>query len=58
MPAVYAGKPPIEKGFYRTEVDGLNVYVATTRPIRPEGMQVDLKGFGLFKRLVVDGFMV
>ncbi|HHW08141.1 MAG TPA: hypothetical protein GXX34_11550 [Clostridia bacterium] len=58
MPAVFAGKPDNVKSYEYTQVDGLNVYIDKTVPVHPEGLQVDLKGFGLFKRLVVDGFMV
>lgn len=58
VPAVYAGKPDAEDQYDFTEVDGLNVYVEKSSPIDTEGLEVDLKGVGMFKKLVIDGFLV
>lgn len=58
IPAVYAGKPETEEDFHYTQVEGLNVYIDKKSPMDPEGLEVDLKGIGLFKKLVIEGFLV
>lgn len=58
MPAVYAGKPDAEDQFEYVKVDDLHVYIDKNSPMDPEGLEVDLKGIGLFKKLVIDGFIV
>ena len=55
---MYAGKPTAEENFEYAKIDGLNVYVDKNSPMDPEGLEVDLKGIGLFKKLVIDGFLV
>ena len=58
IPAVYVGKPDYEEGFNKLEIDGINIYVDKNNPIEKEGLKIDLRGFGSFKRLVVNGFIV
>lgn len=55
---MYAGKPEVEEEFDMMEISGLNVYVDKTAPVSDKGLEVYLKGFGNFKRLVVDGFVL
>lgn len=58
MPAVYAGKPENEDAYHYTEVDGLKVYIDKYSPMEQDGLQIDLKGIGIFKKPVIEGFLV
>lgn len=55
---MYAGKPDAEEKYHFNEVNGLQVYVEKEAPTEPDGLIVDLKGIGMFKKLVIDGFIV
>lgn len=48
----------MEEEYDKLEISGVNVYVEKKSPVSPQGLEVNLKGFSSFKRLVVDGFVL
>ena len=55
FPAVYAGKPDNVAEYNSVKTGDFRVYVEKSFPTGPEGLIIDLKGFGIFKRLSVEG---
>lgn len=54
-PAVVAGAPYSREGYEITTVDGIEVYVSNEIEADPEGMVVDLGGWGPFRFLTLEG---
>lgn len=52
---MYAGAPSEASGFGLEQVDGIKVYWQKGMRVRPDGLKIDLVGFGPFKQLIVDG---
>lgn len=53
-----AGPPRETNGYEVKEVDGIKVYLQKGIKANPQGIDIDLVGFGPFKQLIVEGISV
>ncbi|NLY50087.1 MAG: hypothetical protein GX062_03685 [Firmicutes bacterium] len=50
-----AGAPYSSAGYERQTLDGIEVYISSEMDVGPEGIFVDLVGWGPFRYLTLDG---
>ncbi|GAW93251.1 hypothetical protein Desku_3288 [Calderihabitans maritimus] len=58
IPAVFAGTPNNSKSYQKLVSEGINVYLPRNITVKPEGLEISLRGIAFFKQLEVSGLQV